>query len=326
MTGSGPRRSGPRPAPERLKRLLVMLPWIMERGEVEVSEVAQRFHLSEADVVADLERVAMCGVPPYGPDDLVDLFVDDGRVVAGPARFFNRPLRLTAPEAFALLAAGRAAQQLPGADPAGPLARALGKLAAAVGGDAVTVDISRPAALDEISAAVEAGRQLRIGYWSAASDEASERGIDPIALFSDRDHWYVTADDHRSGEERTFRVDRIVSVEPTGARRSAPRARPEAEPRDARGDAWFAEADGLPRVTLRLAPDAAWIVERYPSDRVMAQADGGYEVVLPVTSERWLARLLIRAGSSVAVTAPVELADLGERTARSLLGRYRSTN
>ena len=193
-----------------------MLPWIMERGEVAVSEVAERFHLTEAEVVADLERVAMCGVPPYGPDDLVDLFVDDGHVVAGPARFFNRPLRLTAPEAFALLASARTAQQLPGADPAGALARALDKLAAVVGHDAVTVDLSRPVALDEINAAVEERRQLRIEYWSAASDEASERVVDPIAVFADRGNWYVVADDHRSGEERTFRVDRIVAVAPTG--------------------------------------------------------------------------------------------------------------
>ncbi|MGD9703530.1 MAG: helix-turn-helix transcriptional regulator [Acidimicrobiia bacterium] len=319
---TGGRRRGPRPAQERLRRLLVMLPWIMERGEVPVSEVAARFHLTEAEVVADLERIAMCGVPPYGPDDLVDLFVDDGQVVAGPARFFSRPLRLTAPEAFALLTSARAAQQLPGADPAGALARALDKLAAVVGRDAVTVDLTRPVALDEISAAVEEGRQLRIEYWSAASDEASERVIDPAAVFADRGNWYVVADDHRSGEERTFRVDRIVAVTPTGVVREGTREKPPI----ARGEAWFAEADGLPRVTLRLQPDAAWIVERYPTDAVEPLPGGGFEVVVPVTSERWLARLLVRAGRSVEVVSPPELAGLGARTARRLLGCYVSTS
>ena len=315
---SAPRRRGPRPAQERLRRLLVMLPWIMERGEVAVSDVAERFHLTEAEVVADLERVAMCGVPPYGPDDLVDLFVDDGHVVAGPARFFNRPLRLTAPEAFALLASARTAQQLPGADPAGALARALDKLAAVVGHDAVTVDLGRPVALDEINAAVEERRQLRIEYWSAASDEASERVVDPIAVFADRGNWYVVADDHRSGEERTFRVDRIVAVAPTGVVRDGPRAAPPAS----RGEAWFAEADGLPRVTLRLQPDAVWIIERYPTDSAEPLPDGGYEVVLPVTSERWLARLLVRAGGAITVVSPPEWIDLGTRTADRLLDRY----
>jgi proteasome accessory factor C len=121
-------RRGPRSAPERLRRLLVMVPWVMERGEVTVAEVAERFQLTEKEVINDLERVAMCGVPPYGPDDLVDLFVDEGVVYAGASRIFTKPLRLTTPEGFALLAAGRAGLELPGAEPDGALARALDKL------------------------------------------------------------------------------------------------------------------------------------------------------------------------------------------------------
>ena len=105
-------------------------------------------------------------------------------------------------------------------------------------------------------------------------------------------------------------------------RRTTPRHGPRAVPPAARGEAWFAEADGLPRVTLRLRPDAVWIMERYPTDAVEPLADGGFEVVLPVTSERWLARVLVRAGSAIELRSPPELADLGTRTARRLLERY----
>lgn len=323
MSTGAEHRKGPRRAKDRLRRLLVMLPWIMERGEVPVAELAERFHLTEDDVVADLERVAMCGVPPYGPDDLIDLYVDEGVVFAGPARFFDRPLRLTAPEGFALLTAARAAQQLPGADPAGALARALDKLATGIGGDAITVDLSRPAALDEVSEAAEAGRQLRIQYWSAASDEASERVVDPVGVFTDRGHWYLVADDHRSGAQRTFRVDRIVGVEPTG--RTLARGTAAAVTGD--GDAaWFAEADDLRRATLRLSPAAAWVVERYPMDSVTELPDGRLEAVVPITSDRWLARLLLRAGAAVEVVAPAELADLAAESARRILQRYRSAS
>ena len=51
-----------RGAEERLRRLLVMLPWLMERGEVPLAEVAERFRLTESEVAADLELVAMCGL------------------------------------------------------------------------------------------------------------------------------------------------------------------------------------------------------------------------------------------------------------------------
>ena len=91
-------RRGPRPAEERLRRLLVMLPWLMERGEVPVSEAAGRFDLTEAEVAKDLELAAMCGLPPF-VDELLDVFIDDGVIWVGVPRLFTRPLRLNAVEA-----------------------------------------------------------------------------------------------------------------------------------------------------------------------------------------------------------------------------------
>ena len=97
----GPRRSG-----DRLRRLLVMLPWLMERGEVPLAEMAARFELSEAELISDLELAALCGLPPF-VDELIDVFIDEGTVFAGLPRLFTKPLRLTAPEGFALLSAAQ---------------------------------------------------------------------------------------------------------------------------------------------------------------------------------------------------------------------------
>ena len=120
----------------RLSRLLVMLPWLMEQGEVPLAEVARRFGLSAAEVARDLELAAMCGLPPF-VDEMIDVFIDDDTVFVGVPRLFTRPLRLTAPEGFALVAAGRAAMQLPGAEPGGPLGRIAGRaLVAASGSEA----------------------------------------------------------------------------------------------------------------------------------------------------------------------------------------------
>lgn len=312
-----PVRRGPRSANERLRRLLVMLPWIMERGEVPVAEVAERFGTTEAEVIADLERASMCGLPPFEPGDLIDLFVDDGVVHAGPPRFFTRPLRLTTPEGFALLVAGRAALQLPGADPEGPLARALDKLAAGLGAAGVEIDLPRPELVDVLVAAVEDRARLRVRYWSARSDAASDRVIDPLAVFTDRGLWYVIVDDHASGEERTFRIDRIDATERTGEHFEGRQVSPPA------ADAWFASAD-LPRVTLRLEPDGMWLTERYPTDSVDVLPEGAARAVLPVTSEAWLARLLVRAGRAAQVEAPEVWRDLRRSTAARLLERYRT--
>lgn len=332
-------RGGPRNAQVRLRQLLVMLPWLMEAGEVPLAEVAERFGLSEADVAKDLELVAMCGLPPY-VDEMIDVFVDEGMVFVGVPRLFTRPLRLTAPEGFALLVAARAAVDLPGADADGPLARGLAKLADTLGqagvGDGdqtagVVVDLEQPALTNDIVEAVATGTGLTIDYFSPSRAETSSRNVVPRHVFADAGNWYLLADDDRSGDRRTFRIDRIESLRPNGTthERDADAMAP---------DAFFADAD-LPRATLRLAPRAQWIIDRYPIDSVESveaddeEASGGertvgnltgfVDVVLPVASGRWLDRLRIRLGSDATLlNADSDPVDGAVALARQMLANY----
>ena len=90
-----------------------MLPWLAERRESSVAEMAEQFGLTEDELVKDLMLASMCGLPPY-QDELVDVFIDDDMVFTGIPRLFTRPLRLTAPEAtapfyFRVAAAGKVA-------------------------------------------------------------------------------------------------------------------------------------------------------------------------------------------------------------------------
>lgn len=315
VTKSAASGRGPRPTHERLRRLLVMLPWLMARGEVAVADMAERFGISEAHLIADLERASMCGLPPY-VDELVDLYIDDGIIYAGVPRLFTRPLRLSASEGFSLLVAGRAALELPGAEPDGPLARALDKLERELGSrPSVAVALDHPAHLDAVQRAVEAGERLAVVYYSARRDERTHRSIDPHAVFSDRGDWYVIADDSASGEQRTFRIDRIEDVHPTGetfVRRDV------AVP----VEGFFADSD-LPEVTLLLPADATWVAERYPVRATAPQADGRLVAVLAVSGDRWLERLLLRAGPHAQVLSPATWVDSAARAAQRVLARYR---
>ena len=312
--------TGRRTAEERLSRLLVMLPWLMEQGEVPLADVAHRYGMSEAEVARDLELAAMCGLPPF-VDEMIDVFIDDDVVFVGVPRLFTRPLRLTAPEGFALVTAGRAAMQLPGADPEGPLGRGLDKLAAALGDDAVVVDLpiapGSAATIEELRAAITTAARVQIEYWTPSRDEVTSRTITPRRVFNDRGEWYVVADDGRSGERRTFRVDRIESLAPTGEHDTVEPV-PAAAPPDRD---WFADA-GLRRVTLRLAPAARWVVERYPVDDVVERRGGAVDATFPVASERWLERLLVRLGPDAEVRKPAEWRALGADVARRVLARY----
>ena len=317
--------SGPRKAEDRLRRLLVMLPWLMEVGEVPLAEVSERFDMTDAEVQKELELVAMCGLPPF-VDEMIDVFVDDGIVFVGIPRLFTRPLRLTAPEGFSLLSSARAAMELPGADPAGPLGRGLAKLASALG-DAgidtgaddtagVVIDLARPALTDELVEAAATGAEMSIRYYTPARDEIANRTIVPHHVFADAGNWYVLADDGRSQERRTFRIDRIEALDLTG--RIVTPDEPISGPED-----FFADAD-VPRAVIRLAPSAQWVAEVYPTDDVRALDDqsGWVEARLPVASERWLSRLLIRLGSDVELVEPVSAQSDASLLARRILDLY----
>ena len=306
-----------RPATERLRRLLIVLPWLMEQGEVPLEEAARRFSIGVDDLIRDLELVSMCGLPPY-VDEMVDVFIDEGMIFVGVPRLFTRPLRLSEVEAFELLAAGRAAMQLPGADPEGALARGLQKIAVGLGEDDTGVLVVNPTSpiVQELTTAVENGNRLEVRYQSASSAEVAVRQIEPFVVFSSQGNWYIHAHDVGSDGLRTFRVDRIESLSVVGdAENEAPPAMPEP-------GIWFADAD-IERVTIRVGPRGKWVYERYPVDEISLPDDEGWVTVrLAVTSQQWLARLMLRLGDSVEVIEPTKVQSVRADAATTVLGRY----
>ena len=67
-------------AGERLKRLLALLPWLAAHPGSTIAEISERFGLSPQQLEDDLAVVWMVGVPPYTPDQLIDVEFDGDRV------------------------------------------------------------------------------------------------------------------------------------------------------------------------------------------------------------------------------------------------------
>ena len=310
----------PRPgAVPRLRRVLAMLPYIADHPDVSIDELAQRFAVAPSEVERDLELLPFCGLPPYTPDRLIDLTVVEGHVSVRFAEYFDRSLRLRANEGLAVLAAGRALLAVPGSDPHGALGRALEKLAAGLEVTALTVEIDQPDALAELRRATAEGELLEIEYYAFGRDELSQRRIEPHAVFHAFGQWYVDAWCHRAGGERLFRVDRVRDLRSTGER-FEPRAD------DVVDRPVYSPHPDDPRVTLWLSPEAAWVVEAFPSESVRSEAGGSSTVVLAVSESAWLERLLLRLGPQARVLDPPGWQALGANAAQRVLARYSTSS
>ena len=304
-------------AEERLARVLAIVPWVVENGGATVDEIAERFGLAAPDVLAELSLVQCCEIPPYGPDHTLGIAVVDDEVLVEPSAMLRRPLRLGPSEGFGLLAAGRAALAVQGADPHGALASAIVKLEHALGDRAsVVMEIENPELLDGLRSAVRDARVLELGYYTASRDELTQRVVEPLALVHTDGNWYLRAYCHKAEDLRTFRVDRIDAATPTGDVHD--RAQ---EP----GDQTFAlgDEDRLPLVRLALPSTARWVAEAYPTVSVADVADG-LIVELPVSGPVFLERLLLRLGPTARVLGGDDV-DVGRSAAARLLKRYVTT-
>jgi proteasome accessory factor C len=301
------------------------VPWIVANPGERVADVASRFGLTESELLADLGVVYMVGLPPYSPDALVDVQIDDeGRVTILLADFFSRPLRLSPGQGLALLASSDGLLSVPGTDPDGALARALSKLGSAIGVGDDDIDVHLGAAegrmLDQLRNAAVAGTEVELSYYSYNRDARSTRAVAPWRVFADSGHWYVHGWCHQAEGERIFRVDRIEQI--TELERPA-KVRPDDA---AEGVGVFHPRESDPRITLELAPDAAWVVDSYPCEKVSETGDGRITATLVVTAIPWLERLLIRLGPSAVIVDAVGLEDaeqLVSSAAARMLERYR---
>jgi len=311
-----PSGAGTRDARARLRRLLAVVGWLARVGEASISEVAERFGLSEAELVRELELAACCGVPPYSPDVLMEIVVTDTTVEAFLPHELGRPRRLTPGEGFALSAAARTILSVPGADAEGSLASALAKLEAVLGDqEGLVMDIAVPPLLEEVRLATNDHKQIEIEYHSASADETSVRKVDPIRVVSLDGHWYLDAFCQKSGGIRRFRVDRVRSLELTGVA-------VEVDPTALSIPDAFVPGPGATPTRLLLDPEAAWVIESVPLLDVHLRPDGAYEVALAVGGVAWLERLLLQAGPHARVVDPPEWSRLGEQAARRVLERY----
>lgn len=301
---------------QRLNRILSMLPWVIANPGATVDEVCERFGYSPKDLIADLDLVFVCGLPGYGPGDLMVAYVEDDEVVVDMADYFARPLRLTPAEGLGLLAAGMALISS-GQAPAS-LEHAVEKLGGALspdGGELLSVDLAgEPELVAMLRTAAAQGRVVDLVYVSLGKGETKTRSVEPWSVASTLGNWYLSAFCRSAGGERIFRVDRIRDARVTDETFVPPENPPPVEVRYLPGE------DDV-RATIRLAKRAQWVAEYYPIEVVEDDADG-LVIRFSAGDVAVIARLLLRLGDAAELVEGAGVAEALEDLRRRILGRY----
>lgn len=209
----------------RADRLVAALLLLQSKGRLTAAELADELEVSVATARRDLEAMSAAGIPVYPQAGR-----GGGWSLVGGAR--TDLSGLSAPEAQALfLLVG------PAAAVSGEAKAALRKLVralpatfradaeAAAGATMIDPtrwgerDRPRPPLVDRLQESVVRRTRVRLVYANARREE-SQRLVEPWGLVDKDEVWYLLAGTDRG--RRTFRLDRVVSAEPTDERFERP--------------------------------------------------------------------------------------------------------
>jgi predicted DNA-binding transcriptional regulator YafY len=314
----------------RADRLVAILLLLQQRGQVTAAEVADELEVSERTARRDLESLGMAGIPIYsqqgrnggwrlaggGRTDLSGLTASEARalfLVAGPSP-------MATPQVKAALR--KLVRALPEPLRSGAEAAATAVVVDPSGWDGMSKPRPAPPFLDAVQKAVVDGEQATLGY-VARNREPSTRVVHPLGLASKGTTWYLIADTEAG--LRTFRVDRMTSVDPTGERVVRPVGF-ELE------EAWRLIADEVEQrrtpfharalATPESVPICRWVL----GNRVRigpTGPDGRVEVELRGHHIQSLAAEIAGLGSGVEVVEPAELRERLAEIASELSTLYR---
>jgi proteasome accessory factor C len=301
----------------RLSRILALIPYVLANPGVDVDEIMERFGYSLDELTRDLNAVFVCGLPGYGPGELMEAYIDEDEVIIDSADYFSRAPRLTSTEALGLLASALAVAGSGDGTPA--LDSAIKKLTKVLTPDAdeaLAIDLT--AVSNEVASLRQAASEhlaTRITYRSLSREETTERVIEPWLVFTTLGNWYVMGHCRMVDDSRTFRIDRVKEVLVLDEVFDPP------DPLPAPG-VGYTPSDGDISAVIQLSPAARWVLEYYPVE-VIKETDKATTIRFSSPDAELPARLLLRLGGTARLEKGAEVAALVSEMGSELLEKYR---
>ncbi|MCP4447354.1 MAG: WYL domain-containing protein [Myxococcales bacterium] len=299
----------------RIQRLLYLVPYVAKRGDgVPVDELAEMLDVDRELLLRDIDILCHVGPPDGDPGEYLLVSVEEGMVYVDLPQRLTRPLRLTPAEGCGLLLGLRALREsgiapfddaLESAEE--KLLRALGRDADAAENLATDTVVAEPdkAVAEHLRSLVTAAREregVSIRYAAASRKKAESRDIDPYGIVHHAGEWYLVGHCHKRGDTRTFRIDRIATLEPRGTHFEIPEGFDLETYR--REHLYVPSADAV-AVQVKLDSLAtARIGTNWPIGKVRKNGDGSSEITIDCEGFEWVTGWVLGMGKHAVIASP----------------------
>ena len=301
---------------DRTARALDLIPYLLEHQGISIAELAQVFGVTEKQMNDDLILIHMCGLPGYTPLELIEMYYEDGYVTVSDPQSLTKPRSMNRSEITSLLVSLDLLKSLRSdaiADEIEGLKIKLRKSLSFENPYVVVSDSKNSEIVEKLEQAIAKGNALKIVYLSGSKDESTERLILPLEIYQANSNTYLSAWCQTSKSDRTFRLDRIISIENSAndvmvVNSSAAETK-----------------DSALNIELLIAKSARNFIEEN-SSIIESTAEGdGFRVKLHPIDLDWLARTILGFGSGIEVISPTILAVQVKERAQAIKAAYQGS-
>ncbi len=306
---------------QKLRRLLYVVPFVAQQPDgVSIDDLAEQVGVDRETIMRDLDLLTLVGPPQGDPGEYLLISVEEDRVYVDLAQKLTRPLRMTAAEGCSLLLGIRSLRNQEVVPYEEALISAESKLIKALGRDAekasemaerTVVAADQKALMKQVADLSQAAtnrQSISINYVSASRATVGDRKLNPYGVVHHAGNWYLVAYCHNRTDLRTFRVDRILSLEVLDQTFEMPT--------DFSLDTYKREHLYVPTadstaVQVRLNPRAAALVgSAWPAGELVRHSNGGADIIIDCEGFEWVTAWVLGFGKDAKIISPQSAIDV----------------
>ena len=297
-------------AVDRAARALDLIPYILENPGIELDSLAEKFGITQKQVLSDLEIIFLCGLPGYTPYELIDLTFEDGIVTVIDPQVLDKPRVFTQSEAIVLnlglsimKAALRDKMTLERIE---TLQSKLQSKFKSISDVSIAMG-NPPNFYEMIIQSIRDKSIVEIVYHSVSKDAISKKILAPKNVYVSAGNYYMSAIDLKLSQERNYRLDAITEcVISSGVYELADLI-----------------DDSSEEFNFKIVTGSLFLIEKYSTlFKSVERIKGEYVASGRISNSEWLQRLVISNAPDLRLVEPANLAALIKERVESAIKLY----